>query len=141
MLGSFDLTAWYAWLVYIAAGYLLWTAVFETGHKHVRWLWGRFRGNTAEPEPEPEAPKPDIRILRIEATGGQDGFVTFRVELANYGTQRAEATVSASVDGVAVRVGTRHVSVPDTPSARFDLVSNGPVDSARVLVPRPSLGD
>jgi hypothetical protein len=40
---AFDFTAWYAWIAYIAAAYLFWTAVAEKGHQHLRWLAKRFR--------------------------------------------------------------------------------------------------
>jgi hypothetical protein len=40
---AFDFTAWYAWLAYIGAAYLFWTAVGEKGHQHLRWLKRRFQ--------------------------------------------------------------------------------------------------
>ena len=148
MLGSFDPTAWYAWLAYIAAGYLLWTAVFETGHRHWRWLRERFRGTPAEPEAtgiltaavrQVEAELRhlidsergvEVRIVELVPTGGGT-FVDFRALVQNVGTKPARMSATA-------RIGDREIKLsPEVP----DLLINAPPVRVTIWVPRPELGD
>jgi hypothetical protein len=56
MLATFDPSAWYAWIVYIAAAYLFWTSVFETGHRQVRWIRNKLRPSNDEPSVEERQP-------------------------------------------------------------------------------------
>lgn len=48
ILASFQ--TWYSILILAGGAYLFWSAVAETGRKHVRWLWHKLR----PPEPESE---------------------------------------------------------------------------------------
>jgi hypothetical protein len=51
---GFDLTSWYGLLLAAALGYVFWTSVFETGHRHYRWIKSRFW---------PEPPEPPVIII------------------------------------------------------------------------------
>jgi hypothetical protein len=76
-------------------------------------------------------PRPDIRIVELEATGGASGKVDFAAYVQNYGTQPARVTISASVEGQDVQ------SVPPV----LDLLVNAPNERVAIIVPRPQLGD
>jgi hypothetical protein len=76
-------------------------------------------------------PRPDIRFLELQPTGGGIGYVDFRAQVANYGTQQCRCEMTARVGNEAVECQ------PQT----LDLIPNAPPDGARVIVPRPQLGD
>jgi hypothetical protein len=35
---SWEWSSWYGWLVLVVAAYLFWSAAFEKGHEHLRWI-------------------------------------------------------------------------------------------------------
>jgi hypothetical protein len=55
MIAAFHFTAWYAWAAYFGAGYLLWSGVAETGHRHLRWLRRKLRGASSPEADHPAA--------------------------------------------------------------------------------------
>jgi len=54
-------------ILYLAGVYLLWSAVFETGRRHLRWVWRKVRKPPppapVEPEPQLEAPEEPAVVL------------------------------------------------------------------------------
>jgi hypothetical protein len=82
-------------------------------------------------------PRPDVRILDLEASGGSSGSggstgsVDFTLQVANYGTQQCRCQITARI---ADEVLLCH-------PAALDLIPNTPPTAVRVFVPRPRLGD
>jgi hypothetical protein len=76
-------------------------------------------------------PRPDLRIVELTATGGNDTVVDFAAFIQNYGTQPARVTIVARVGDQDVHVAPRIVN----------LLVNAPPVRVPVYVPRPRLGD
>jgi hypothetical protein len=76
-------------------------------------------------------PRPDPRIVEVEATGGATGKVDFAALVQNYGTQPARISVTANVEGEEVQCN----------PAVVDLLVNSPPTRITIIVPRPQLGD
>jgi hypothetical protein len=75
-------------------------------------------------------PRPDVRILELEPTGGGT-FVDFSAFVQNYGTQPCRC-------GIAASVGDRPV---DCAPAIVDLLVGDTPKRIAIHVPRPELGD
>jgi hypothetical protein len=75
--------------------------------------------------------RPEVKILDLVETGGNSIAVDFRVEIVNLGTEFCRAEITASVDGRRV----------ETNPTKVDLVAGAPPQHARILVPRPALGN
>ncbi len=54
MVLGFDVTSWYGLLVLVGAGYLFWTSVAETGHRHIRWIWRKLRSAPPDRPADPD---------------------------------------------------------------------------------------
>jgi hypothetical protein len=76
-------------------------------------------------------PRPDVRILTLERTGGSHPHVDFQAELVNCGTQACRATLAADVNGEPVTCS----------PATVDLQPNQPPKPVQVYVQRPALGN
>jgi hypothetical protein len=89
----------------------------------LEWLTGLYRTAAARP-------RPDVRILALEPTGGGT-FVEFAASIQNVGTKSCRCGISATV-------GDRSV---DCTPAIVDLLVNDPPKRIAIHVPRPELGD
>jgi hypothetical protein len=97
----------------------------------VRTLRGRDTPAAEEDSRAEREPKPDVRVLAIEPTGGGGGYVDFRGQVVNYGDRQTRSSFSATVGGEGVDC------VPD----HLDLIPNQPPQRVRIVVRRPALGD
>jgi hypothetical protein len=139
---AFDPSGSLAIFLYVIGALVLVGTFLEQQFKAFAWIRGRLvRGDVDEEMPPVlllrsdmslrQERAADLRILEIVPTGGGSRSITFRVEVANYGTQRCRATVAAEVAGRAL----------DCRPATLDLLPDGPVEQVMVDVPRPELGN